>query len=210
MYGTRWEFRKLGAVLLATVGVIIDVYGGSTSGGSSDSLDPISNGEGFHHEASLPSTAPLAGDLLTLIASVAYALYQVLYKRYAALPTDDITGNHAPQPSLRHLHYQSLDDDPSVASGISELTKVDEEEALELPLGLYANLLTSSLGLSSAILLGIGFPLLHWTSLERFRLPPDTHTALCAAGIALSGLTFNASFMVSSRICDILIRTSLH
>ncbi|GJJ13775.1 hypothetical protein Clacol_008032 [Clathrus columnatus] len=213
--GVQYEFQMwLGAVILATIGVIIDVYGGSSSGGRGESLDssPIPNGGTMNHEASLPSTAPLAGDLLTLIASLAYALYQVLYKRYAALPSDDIAEFHIPQsrPTLSRTHssYQSLCNNPLPPSPIESSTYLfserhikdddndGDDEYSDLPFGLYPNFLTSCLGLSTAVLLGFGIPLLHWTSLERFQLPPDTHTALCIGGIALTGLIFNASFMI--------------
>ncbi|CAK5280214.1 unnamed protein product [Mycena citricolor] len=76
-FNLKWEPRRLLAVILATLGVLVVVYGGSRA----------SNADSISRSSFKPS-APLVGDLLTLIASIGYALYQVLYKRYAALPTD--------------------------------------------------------------------------------------------------------------------------
>ncbi|KAJ7576800.1 hypothetical protein C8J56DRAFT_971620 [Mycena floridula] len=74
------DFQKLFAVILATIGVSIVVYG---------SMDP-----------GLPSSAPLLGDLLCLTASIGYAITQVFYKKFAALP----------EPTLKD--YDQLEDEP--------------------------------------------------------------------------------------------------
>ena len=78
LFGLRWEPRRLASVLLATAGAAAVVYGGSSSSPSGDA------------DASTAQTSagPVVGDVLTLIASVVYGVYQVLYKIYAALPTD--------------------------------------------------------------------------------------------------------------------------
>jgi len=77
LFKWRWEAQRLVAVCLATLGVVAVVYGGTT---------PTKTGttSGFVFKP----TAPLFGDLLTLVASFVYGLYQVLYKVYATLPSD--------------------------------------------------------------------------------------------------------------------------
>ena len=191
LYRMNWEFRKLGAVVLASIGVMLDVYGGARSSNipGADTLDSRRKGP----------TAPVVGDGLTLLASFSYALYQVLYKRYAALPNDSEEADV--DDSIAPFAYESL----SEASG-SRLSLVssehhapeDEQTVEKPPFGLYANLLTSSMGICTALSLSIGFPVLHWLSVERFRLPPDSITAGCVVAIATAGVIFNSCFMVSS------------
>jgi len=82
LYKLKWEARKLFAVLLATLGVLAVVYGGSRGVNGLEDIQKRSS------SAPEPPKAPLIGDLLTLVASIGYGLYQVLYKRYAALPFD--------------------------------------------------------------------------------------------------------------------------
>lgn len=194
LYRTKWEARKLGAVVLATIGVMFDVYGGSTSSSElpgADTLDSRRKGP----------TAPLLGDLLTLVASISYALYQVLYKRYAALPNKSEEGNE--DNSTTQFAYESLSEasDSEAASPVSRRRpSLDEDETEKLPFGFYANCLTSCMGISTILSLGIGFPVLHWLSIERFALPPDGTTFWCIVGIAAAGVVFNSCFMVSIHV----------
>jgi drug/metabolite transporter (DMT)-like permease len=175
--GVKLEMRRLIPVIIATLGVIIVVYGGSTSAPDpqkpSISLDKISR----------PS-APLVGDLLTLVASVIYALYQVLYKKYAALPSD-------PELHDSDRSYEQLVTSDSDAS--------PDKGVYPPPFGLYPNLVTSLLGLATFLLLGVFIPVLHYTGVEPFRLPPDLFTLLTIVGIAVSGVMFNAGYMVKNR-----------
>jgi hypothetical protein len=185
----KWEFRKLGAVLLASVGVMLDVYGGSKSSNipGADTLGSRRKGP----------TAPVIGDALTLVASISYASYQVFYKRYAALPNDSEDDE---DDSVAPFAYESLseasDSRPSLVADRHQSSEDEEKE--KPPFGLYANFLTSCMGACTALSLAIGFPLLHWLSVERFRLPPDSITFWCVVAIALSGVFFNSCFMVSS------------
>ena len=142
-------------------------------------------------EANSSSTpAPFVGDMLTLVASVLYGLYQVLYKKYIALPFD-------PELTAESGHYQSL-----LGSANNTL---DEETATILraddivyppPFGLHPNLITATIGLCTLLLFWIPIPLLHYYQIETFRLPPNGRTLLAIAGIAASGVVFNAGLMV--------------
>jgi drug/metabolite transporter (DMT)-like permease len=164
--------------MLATLGVLAVVYGGSTideEGAASTSLTSMI----------FRPSAPLAGDILTLIASVGYGLYQVLYKKYAALPND-------PELAPEHDLYSSLpsEDDPSSFSARTD-------DAMQPPpFGLHPNLLTSLIGLCTFVLLWIPLPFLHWTGIEPFAFPKDGKTVFTIAGIAFSGVLYNAGFMV--------------
>ncbi|KAF8585001.1 hypothetical protein K439DRAFT_1344581 [Ramaria rubella] len=191
LYRMNWEFRKLGAVILASVGVLLDVYGGSTTPNASDHT----LGEALSHPQDGP-TAPVLGDILTFIASVSYALYQVGYKRYAALPNDPEGAD-----SIEHrrvFSYESLSDasDSSSLAGPARHRVPADKDPGSLPFGLYANLLTSCMGLCTAITLAFAFPILHWLSIEQFTLPPDKITLWCVVGIASAGVVFNSCFMI--------------
>ncbi|KAI6129180.1 hypothetical protein EV401DRAFT_2054757 [Pisolithus croceorrhizus] len=83
LLGLKWGTLRLLAVCLATLGVIVVVYGGTTA----SPPGPESTLTSMAHQPS-----PFVGDILTLSASLAYAFYQVVYKKYIALPTDlDLT-----------------------------------------------------------------------------------------------------------------------
>jgi drug/metabolite transporter (DMT)-like permease len=182
----KWEPRRLSAVFLATLGVVAVVYGGSTEGGGKSSEE--ASVEKSATSVIKPS-APLVGDLLTLIASIGYGIYQVLYKKYAALPSDP--------EFLSELHYDEIPtEDPPVAS-YNETTTGDSIKP-SLPFGLYANTLTSVIGLLTFSTVWILIPVFHYLDIERFRLPNDITTCLVIAGIALSGVIFNAGFMASA------------
>ncbi|PVF97310.1 hypothetical protein CPB86DRAFT_785943 [Serendipita vermifera] len=76
----RLELRKLVVIAMACTGVAVVVYSGSDS--SSDKK------ETSEEKDKSELSAPLVGDLLTVLASVLYALVQVLYKKYIALPNE--------------------------------------------------------------------------------------------------------------------------
>lgn len=165
----KWEWRPLSAVILATIGVMIMIYG-DTSDIPTASSDPI-----------IPPT-PLVGDLLTLAASILYALYQVLYKKYIALCT-------VPSGAAGG-HYEPL-------IGTATLPVHDITTTESVPFGLHANFITSAVGICTFSLLWIPLPILHVLGLEVFLFPTDFATCLVLTGIALSGVSFSAGFMVS-------------
>ncbi|KAG6842228.1 hypothetical protein C0991_000198 [Blastosporella zonata] len=184
LFGLRWEPRRLLAVLLATLGVIAVVYGGSTA----DDHEPSVESTGIIFNFAQPS-APLVGDLLTLVASIGYGLYQVLYKKYASISTDpdDLVSDD--------LYDQLPNEDPAATQPNTPLITA---ASVHIPLfGLYANFLTSAIGLLTCLILWLPIPLLHYSGVEPFRLPPNLTAILAIAGISLSGVVFNAGFMAS-------------
>ena len=182
LFHLRWEPHRLASVVLATVGAAAVVYGGSNA-------TPI-------EEKSVSSRgAPnaLIGDVLTLVASVVYGVYQVMYKMYAAFPSD-------PDADLDQLPV-----DPAyepLATSADDNIDIPPNDKAEMvyppPFALYANLLTTCIGLSTFFLLWIPIPFLHVTGAEKFRLPPDMTTIGIIVAISLSGVIFNAGLMVST------------
>ncbi|KAI0348090.1 hypothetical protein BDW22DRAFT_1350236 [Trametopsis cervina] len=171
LFGLPWEPRRLAAVLLATAGAAAVVYGSS-------SANPKAHARAV--------AAPLVGDILTLVASILYGIYQVGYKAYAALPTDPHELDAGPAGSS--YEYEPL------TAGDAEGAKA--ESTYPPPFGLYANFLTTCIGACTCVLLAVPFPVLHVLGFEKFRLPADIITTLTIAGICLSGVVFNAGLMI--------------
>ncbi len=117
------------------------------------------------------------------MASFGYGLYQVLYKIYAALPSD---------PEAAELLYEQIPEDDEVL----DPSATDADMVYPPPFGFHPNLLTSMLGFSTLVLLWIPIPFLHWSGAELFKLPRNFATFISIVGIALSGVVFNAGFMV--------------
>lgn len=188
LLGLNWEPRRLAAVLVATAGSAVVVYG-STSASESEDVSTRSS----------PSTGPLVGDSLTLVASIIYGIYQVLYKIYAALPTDPTEFDVV---SPVDAAYEPIAREAEEAwDSISPSDKGDM--VYPTPFGLYANFLTSSIGVCTFLLLWTPIPILHVLELEKFRLPTDITTISVIAAISLSGVVFNAGLMVwcTSLLC---------
>lgn len=186
LFQLKWEPRRLMAVVLATLGVAIVVYGGSTSPKSVPE-------QAYSNLAAIiepKATSPLIGDILTLLASVIYGLYQVLYKKYVALPSD-------PELLSDGLYEQIATSDDDYAGGVI----ASEDVVYPPPFGLHPNLFTSFIGLLTFIFLWIPLPLLHYFDIEHFSLPTDRATFFAIAGIAASGVLFNAGFMVCNVVC---------
>ncbi|PAV21963.1 hypothetical protein PNOK_0192000 [Pyrrhoderma noxium] len=169
----NWESRRLVAVVVASVGVLAVVYG--SNGSESPSKD--------HPKA------PLIGCLLSLIASVGYGLYQVLYNMYAVPPSEreHDTGD------WQRLSISS--DGISIDEELQGINSI-EDTVYPPPFGLYANALTSGMGIITFMFLWIPLPLLHMSSIEPFEWPSDMKTLLAIGGIALSALTFLTTFMI--------------
>ncbi|KIP03972.1 hypothetical protein PHLGIDRAFT_94162 [Phlebiopsis gigantea 11061_1 CR5-6] len=179
LFGLEWEARRLVAVVIATIGAAVIAYGGSSSPTEHESPETKAADSG----------APLVGDLLTLVASIVYGIYQVLYKMYAALPAQpDTAFEVAIDPAYEPILSQSDD---------AEAVVPDKPEMVyPPPFGLYANALTSGIGICTLLILWIPIPILHYLGLETFRLPPDMRTVLVLFGISLSGVAFNAGLMI--------------
>ncbi|KIL70856.1 hypothetical protein M378DRAFT_183429 [Amanita muscaria Koide BX008] len=178
LFHLSWDARRLVAVTLATLGVMIVVYGGSTQPDLSQTKTTTT--------VKLKPTAPLVGDILTLFASVGYGLYQVLYKKYAALPSDPDLVAEAP--------YQPISEDGESES-LTENRK-GSNAVYPPPFGLHSNLLISFVGVLTLFILWIFLPVLHHFGTERFRLPENRTTVFAICGIAVSGIVFNAGLMV--------------
>jgi hypothetical protein len=136
--------------------------------------------------------APLLGDLLTLCASFGYGLYQVLYKRHAALLPDqefELGASYVPLPDSDGLPVGELGENGK---------EVDDDLAYPPPCGLYPNLHACGIGLMTRVSFWIMLPILHYSGYERFRLPDSPTVVLSIAGMAGSGLVFNAGLLVPS------------
>ena len=191
------------AVLLATAGVMAVIYGGA-SVHESGKQPEVSR-------AKTTPTAPLLGDLLTLVASVAYGLYQVLYKRYLALPPDPGHGEPS-RSSYAPIPRTSLDgvrDADPLAEDLTpgDLQSISDTTVYPLPFGLHPNLLTSLVGILTLLFLWVPLPVLHHVGAEPFHWPTNWYVTLVISGIALSGVVFNAGFMVTSwfPVCTVVM-----
>lgn len=194
MFKLPWERKMAVAVTLATGGVMAVIYGGAST------IQKENNRQPEVSRAVPTAAAPLLGDLLTLVASVAYGLYQVLYKRFLALPSDP-EREEPPQSSYTPIPTVSFEDvgdtdplDGDLASGDSP--SISDTTVYPPPFGLHPNLLTSLAGVLTLFILWIPLPILHYAGVEPFRWPSDWSAALVISGIALSGVIFNAGFMV--------------
>jgi drug/metabolite transporter (DMT)-like permease len=185
LLGVPLDTRKLGAVLIATAGVLAVVYGGSQNSESSE--DEATTEDSSH------SAAPLLGNVLTLIASMTYGLYQVLYKKYAALSPDNSS------TTTHNGFYQAVAD-----HGDADEAERTYDRQSTLPFGLFPNFLTGSVGLATIIVLGIFIPILDLLGIEEFRAIPDVRTAASIAVIAISGMVFNSGYMVRNQVQPLL------
>jgi len=189
------------AVSLATLGVVTVVYGGSTSSEIDKQSSDTASTDAM--VAIIKPSAPLVGDLLTLVASVGYGLYQVLYKKYAALPSD-------PEVASEGLYEQIPVSDSTSDVLYESSNTIDVADAVyPPPFGFHPNMLTSAIGFCTFIVLWIPIPILHYLDIEPFLFPHNAGIILSIAGIALSGVIFNAGFMVSVPIV-VVIRASFN
>jgi len=168
-FGLKLEIRKMVAVVLATAGVVLVVYG-RTAVTPKNQTQAISN-------------APVLGNLLTLVASFSYGLYQVSYKMYVVPPNDS-------RKKERSL-YQSISGDEE-----SEIEHEFSRTTNPLPFALFSNLMATLVGLATGIFLWVLLLMCDRTGIEIFRLPKDRWTVVCIAGIAFSGTIFNSGSMV--------------
>ena len=176
---STWEPRRLAAVIVACLGVAVVIYGSKQPSGVSDAND---------------AKAPLFGNMLTLVASICYGFYQVLYNLYAVPPSEAEDERGA----WRRLSLSSDSVEEALAeSEGSEGISLIDDAVYPPPFGLYANALTTGMGILTILVLWIPIPLLHLTDIEPFAWPSDLKTLLGVFGIGLSALTFLATFMVS-------------
>ncbi|KAG2061818.1 hypothetical protein BDR06DRAFT_985829 [Suillus hirtellus] len=178
----KWSLIRMCAVCLATVGVLTIVYGDSTP---SSTTAPV-----VRRTTVAQTSAPLFGDILTMVASVIYGLYQVLYKKYAALPSDL-------EPAAEPTQYSHI---PASAAGDEEIVSLpllaSNQVTHALPFGLHPNFLTASMGVCTLFVLWVPLTALHYYGIEEFALPSNMVTFVAIAGICITGVIFNASFMI--------------
>ncbi|KAH8100693.1 hypothetical protein BXZ70DRAFT_938346 [Cristinia sonorae] len=182
LFHLNWEPRRLAAVLLATAGAAAVVYGGSTSSPSEDA--PATSDQPQHKVSNA-----LIGDLLTLVAAIVYGVYQVLYKIHAALPTDPDTVE-APIEAP----YEPLLEDGEPVHVIGPV--IEQDMVFPPPFALYPNMLTSAIGFCTLLIFWIPMPIMQVLQIRHIELPGDFRTAFAILGIALSGVVFNAGFMI--------------
>lgn len=182
LFKLGWEIRKLAAVSIATLGVLAVIYGGIQEP-DAPSKD---------NSSLLSTKAPLIGDLLTVVASVGYGFYQVLYKRYAALPSDP---EFASSDAYTRASASGDEFSEDVFEDVLE-DQIDVDTVYPPPFGLHANFLTAIIGFCTFTLLSVFIPILHYSGVETFRLPPNSLVVLSIAGIAGTGVIFNAGFMI--------------
>ncbi|KAG2154824.1 hypothetical protein DEU56DRAFT_770649 [Suillus clintonianus] len=176
----NWSLVRMCAVCLATAGVLTIVYGDSTPSSTTAAMTV----------ALTPS--PFFGDILTLVASVIYGLYQVLYTKYAALPSD-------PKLVAESAHYTHVPASAEQADDqeiVSPPLVTNNEFAYSLPFGLHPNFLTASIGVCTLFVFWVPLPVLHYYGIEEFALPSDMVTFAAIAGICATGVIFNAGFMI--------------
>ena len=201
LHNAKIQMPKLSAVLLACVGVLFVVYGGKYA---SSNPTASSQSTSTNPDATNGGSAALIGDLLTLIASIGYAAYQVLYKRFVSLPSDpddSISAPIAPHSPVSSTlpGYEPIltDDDAPLLSPHSLNTHSSSaSDRSTLPFGLYPNLLTSGIGVITFVGLWPILVFLHWTGVETFTLPADGRTWAGIAGIAFGGVIFFSGYMV--------------
>jgi drug/metabolite transporter (DMT)-like permease len=187
LFKLNWEPRKLLSVLFATFGVMAVVYGDARV---SDAVPGPDAPTRVASNDSVKPKAPVLGDLLTLCASVGYGIYQVMYKRYAAISSDPEFvpgGEYLPLPdSANHA-----------TAGLSEGCNAELDDLVyPPPFGLHPNLLACGIGLMSLFTLWILLPIVHYSGYERFRLPDSPSVILSIAGVACTGLVFNSGILV--------------
>lgn len=180
LLGLKWGTLRLLAVCLATLGVIVVVYGGTTASppGPESTLTSIAH-----------QPAPFVGDVLTLSASLVYAFYQVVYKKYIALPTD-------PDLTSESTNYQGLYSADDADDENQPPTSSKDKIVYPPPFGLHPNLVIASMGMCTLLLFWIPIPFLHYYGLEEFRLPTRVDALMAIAGIAASAVVFNAGTMI--------------
>ncbi|KAH7344644.1 hypothetical protein B0J17DRAFT_636323 [Rhizoctonia solani] len=132
---------------------------------------------GSADEASSGSN-PFLGSLLALVSAVSYALYQVAYKKWAV-------------PSVSIASAYDDDDEAAPLAG-----DTGELAGQALPFGLFANFVTSTAGLATLAVLWIPMAFSNLFGKGGYYLPGDMWTGICVGLIALSGLVFNAGFMI--------------
>lgn len=217
MLGEKPTTWKLASVLVAVTGVFIIAYGDSfllpsTSPIETPSLVP-----------SPDASSRLLGNLLALFGSISYAWYEVWYKLNVALPdfpTDQVEQENVEEEEEANalLSQEENNDEESTSTypshpppaSLLSITSVDPSvlHPSASTYLLYSNFITTSIGFGTLLMLWIPIPVLHWLELEVFELPPKG-ALLAISFMILSGVAFNASFMLLLSIWGPVIAVSI-
>lgn len=181
-----FERNKVFAVAIASIGALAIVYGGSASQVVENSVSRY--------------PAPILGDFMALIASIWYGLFQVLYKKFIALPNDPeiLHGQRAPLIP-NDIDFSTEDEDPE--HDVEEALPKEGplfDEIYPPPFGFHSNFFISTVGLLTIIVMAIPFPFLDYMGWEEFAWPSERSVIIAIILIASMGLIFNAGFMVRS------------
>jgi hypothetical protein len=230
IFREKLVWRKLSAVLLACIGVATVAYSSKESSDQNQPPSDNASNPNTHAKLAPPSnqpddepTAPFLGDLLTLLASILYAALQVFYKRYISLPGDPSESSsprHSRRESSPLVPYRSLatEERPSSTEpeDSQETTQEIEREIADieayegrnatitsdsLPFGLFANAVTSLVGILTFLLFWL-FPLFLSQTAPSLSLTassqpqPSIEIYVTIASIAISGLVYNAAYMI--------------
>jgi drug/metabolite transporter (DMT)-like permease len=157
-------------VLLACVGVFVTVYGSAEAAAG-----------GVRAKAS----NAFLGNVMVLVSAVSYALYQVGYKKWA-VPGDSVPGAYEALATADEAAPSDRAEEHGSGSGSESL-----------PFGLFANFVTSTVGLATFVVLWIPMAVSSWVGEGGFEVPGNWWTVGCVGMIAAAGLVYNAGFMVS-------------
>ncbi|KZT44647.1 hypothetical protein SISSUDRAFT_976694 [Sistotremastrum suecicum HHB10207 ss-3] len=179
-----FERNKVFAVAIASIGALAIVYGGSASQVVENSVSRY--------------PAPILGDFMALIASIWYGLFQVLYKKFIALPNDPeiLHGQRAPLIP-NDIDFSTEDEDPE--HDVEEALPKEGplfDEVYPPPFGFHSNFFISTVGLLTIIVMAIPFPFLDYMGWEEFAWPSERSVIIAIILIASMGLIFNAGFMI--------------
>lgn len=187
-FSQQWEARRLVAVVLATLGVVVVVYGGSQA-------PPLELASSKH--VSTSANAVFIGDLLTTIASIGYGFNQVIYKKYVAWH------DHVEASNDAYERVPSSDEPPKPPPPTAQPESQplpsympQSAQAPCLPYGLHGNFVASCLGLTTLLIFWIPIPILHYAGIEKFAWPENFQTILFLFALSISAVVFNAGFIV--------------
>lgn len=166
------------------------------------------------------SSSRLLGNLLALIGSITYAWYEVWYKLNVALadPDTPVKAGEVEGESIEAEEEEvnallSNEDQLNSAEPPSSILSITSSDPTILHPSsstylLYSNFITTLIGLSTFLIFWIPIPLLHYLGWEIFELPP-VGTRLAIFGMILSGVIFNASFMILLSIWGPVVAVSI-
>ncbi|KAG8922474.1 hypothetical protein FRC00_007416 [Tulasnella sp. 408] len=184
----KWEFRKLFAVSMASVGVAAVAYGGSNQ--TQQTTSPES-----------PKLA-LLGDALALASALTSAIWAVWYDRSIALPEGEHSRSRPPSPPPSniidgpHADFQPLRTDDERTPLIGETTPITQLP-YSLPFGLHANFFSWTVGMITLLFFWIPLYFINIMKLgPPVELPPNAKVWLYVGLISVLTVIYDAGSMV--------------